>query len=57
MGWPFETADWATVEGAMYMGAGGGMPGFWTLVAAVICVAVLAIGNLSEHQKYKDAEK
>ena len=54
MGFPFDTADWAVVEGAMYMGAGGAAPGIYTLIAALICVYVLWSGNRSEHSKYKN---
>ena len=57
MGFPYDTADWAVVDGAMFMGWGGSAPGIYTLIAAIICVAVLGVGNSSEKAKYKDAEK
>lgn len=52
MGWAFDKADWSAVEGAYYMGAGGSMPGIWTLIAVCACVAVLAIGQIHEKAKY-----
>lgn len=54
MGFPYDSATWDVVDGAMFMGWGSAMPGLYTLVAAVICVAVLVMGNRSEHQRYKD---
>ncbi|MDG2405296.1 MAG: hypothetical protein P8M25_10175 [Paracoccaceae bacterium] len=57
MGFPFESATWDVVEGAMYMGAGGGFPGFYTLVAAVICIFVLWKGNAAEQERYQAVEK
>ena len=57
MGFPYDTAAWAVVAGAMFMGWGGSAPGIYTLIAAIICVAVLWVGNSSEKAKYKDAEK
>ena len=57
MGFPYDTADWALVDGAMFMGWGGSAPGIYTLIAAIICVVVLWMGNSSEKAKYEDAEK
>jgi hypothetical protein len=57
MGFPFESATWDVVEGAMYMGAGGGFPGFYTFVAAVICIFVLWKGNAAEQERYQAVEK
>ncbi len=57
MGFPYDTADWAVVDGAMFMGWGGIAPGIYTLIAAIICVVVLWMGNSSEKAKYEDAEK
>lgn len=57
MGFPYDTADWAVVDGAMFMGWGGLAPGIYTLIAAIICVVVLWMGNSSEKAKYEDAEK
>ena len=57
MGFPFESATWDVVDGAMYMGAGSVAPGFYTFVAAVICVVVLWKGNKEEHERYAAVEK
>lgn len=54
MGFPYESATWDVVDGAMFMGWGSAMPGLYTLIAAVICVLVLAVGNRSEHVRYDD---
>jgi len=51
MGWSFGDANWAGVEGAMYMGEGT-MTAVYTAIAAVVCVAVLWKGNRDEHKKY-----
>jgi hypothetical protein len=51
MGFPYDEANWAVVDGAMYMGHGSVMPGVYTFIAAVICVAVLFIGHKSEAAK------
>ena len=53
MGFPYDTADWSVVDGAMFMGWGSAMPGLYTAIAAVICVAVLVIGHASEAKKAK----
>ncbi len=54
MGFPFDTADWAVVEGAMYMGAGGGAPLIYTLISVACCVVALWIGNSKEHKLYEN---
>ncbi len=51
MGFPYDEANWAVVDGAMYMGAGGSMPGVFTVIAMAICVAVLFVGHRSEAKK------
>ncbi len=51
MGFPYEEANWAVVDGAMYMGAGGPLPGLYTLISAVICIVVLFVGHKSEAAK------
>lgn len=51
MGFPYEMADWAVVDGAMFMGWGSAAPAFYTLIAAVVCVAVLIFGQRSEAEK------
>ena len=57
MGFPYDTASWAVVDGAMFMGWGGSAPGFYTLIAAVLCAFVLIVGNSSEHKQYDKAGK
>ena len=57
MGFPYDTADWAVVDGAMFMGWGGSAPALYTAAAAIICIVVLWMGNSSEKAKYEDAEK
>ncbi|MGC1498302.1 MAG: hypothetical protein WA790_21025 [Sulfitobacter sp.] len=50
---PYEEASWSVVDGAMFIGANTSLPGLTTLVAVVICVAVLVIGQRSETAKAK----
>lgn len=57
MGFPYDEASWSVVDGAMFMGWGSAMPGLYTLIAAVICVAVLVIGHGSEARKSKKFDK
>ncbi len=57
MGFPYDEASWSVVDGAMFMGWGGASPGFYTFIAAAICVAVLVIGQGSEAKKAKRFDK
>jgi|TARA_B110000967_G_C18406880_1_gene327318 hypothetical protein len=57
MMFPYDKADWSTVDGPMFMLAGTAWPGIFTAIAAVICVWVLVAGNRSEQAQYKKAEK
>lgn len=54
---PYDDATWSVVDGAMFMGWGGALPGLTTFLAAVICVAVLVIGQRSETAKAKTFDK
>lgn len=54
---PYEQATWDVVDGAMFMGWGGALPGIATVIAMVICVAVLFIGQKSETAKAKAFDK
>ena len=54
---PYEQATWDVVDGAMFMGWGGALPGMATVVAMIICVAVLVIGQKSETEKAKAFDK
>ncbi|MBL4813228.1 MAG: hypothetical protein JKX69_12940 [Rhodobacteraceae bacterium] len=56
MGFPFENATWDGLDGAMFMGWGGIMPGVYTAISVLICVYVLWAGNRAEQQKYKAFE-
>jgi hypothetical protein len=57
MNFPYEGADWALVDGAMFMGWGTVMPGVYTFIAAAICVYVLWAGNRSEHKQFDKTKK
>lgn len=57
MGFPYEGSDWAAVDGAMFMGWGGSMPGVYTVIAMAICVYVLWAGNRSEKKRFDKASK
>lgn len=54
---PYAEATWDVVDGAMFMGWGTALPGLATFIAAVICVAVLVIGQRSETAKAKAFDK
>lgn len=54
---PYDQASWDAVDGAMFMGWGGSLPGLTTLIAAIICIVVLAIGQRSETAKAKTFDK
>lgn len=57
MGFPYEEASWSVVDGAMFMGWGSAMPGVYTAIAAIICVAVLVFGQKTETAKTAKFEK
>ena len=52
MGFPYDQATWDAVDGAMYMGAGGGMPALFTWISVAACVVMLWLGNKKEHSLY-----
>jgi hypothetical protein len=54
---PYDEASWSAVDGAMFIGWGTALPGIATLIAAIICVAVLVIGQKSEAAKAKAFDK
>jgi len=54
---PYPEASWDVVDGAMFMGWGTSLPGMTTVIAMVICVAVLVIGQRSESAKAKKFDK
>jgi hypothetical protein len=43
--------EWADV--GMYIGAGSSMPGWWTVIASVMLLGVLAKGSSDEQDHYK----
>lgn len=54
MGFPFENGTWTDVSGPIFMGHGTSMPGLFTLIAIVVCVVALAVGQRAEAKKYSD---
>jgi len=55
MGFPGSEEGWSSLAGgAIFPGLGSAMPGIWSVVAIVACVAVLAIGNAYEKKRYKN---
>jgi len=54
---PYPEATWDVVDGAMFMGWGGSLPGLTTFIAAVICVAVLVYGQMVEKRRSKRFDK
>lgn len=53
MGFPFDKAEWVDGMEAIFPGAGGSMPGTWTVIAIVVCLGALFIGQKAETTKYK----
>ena len=54
---PYDQASWDVVDGAMFMGWGGALPGLTTLIAAIICIVVLVMAQRSETAKAKTFDK
>ena len=54
MGFPFEKAEWVEGMEAIFPGAGGSMPGTWATIGVVVLLAALAIGQMSEAEKYRN---
>jgi len=50
-GFPYDTADWAVVDGAQFIGWGSALPRLATAIAAILCVAVLVYGQATEAKK------
>ena len=46
-------ADGAWMDMGMYIGAGSSMPGWYTVIASVMLVAILVKGNNDEQDHYK----
>ena len=54
---PYDEASWSVVDGAMFMGWGGSLPGMATAIAMVICVVVLVYGQKTEKDKTSQFDK
>ena len=46
----YNTDGW--IDMGMYIGAGTSAPGWYTLIASVMLVVILAVGNKSEQDHY-----
>ena len=51
MGFPANSWDELLTDIGMYIGADGGA-GWYSFIAIVMCIVILAMGNQSEHEKY-----
>ncbi|MFD0860218.1 hypothetical protein [Roseovarius aquimarinus] len=54
MGFPYENVDWAAVDGAMFIGWTSALPGICTVLAMIVCVAVLIFGQSTEASKMRN---
>ena len=45
-------ADGAWIDMGMYIGAGSSAPGWYTVIASVMLVVILAVGNKDEQDSY-----
>ncbi len=54
MGFPFDEASWNEVSGPIFVGAGSSMPGVFTVLAIVVCIVALAMGQRAEAKKYSN---
>ena len=53
MGFPYDNGGtWTDVSGPIFMGAGGGAPGLYSLIAIVLLLLALALGQRGEAAKY-----
>ena len=46
-------ADGAWIDMGMYIGAGSSAPGWYTVIASIMLVAILVVGNKDEQDHYK----
>lgn len=51
-----EIKDWATVEGAYYVGYGSG-EFMWLIIAIILCIVPLIVGSKHELDAYKKVQK
>lgn len=56
MGFPYESATWEVVDGAMFIGWGTVMPGIYTAIAIGVCIYALWAGNRADQKSYRDYE-
>jgi len=54
MGFPYEGGTWDGVSGPIFMGYGTSMPGLFTVLAIIVCIAALVIGQGKEAAKYRN---
>ncbi len=45
-------ADGAWIDMGMYIGAGSSAPGWYTVIASVMLVVILVVGNKDEQDSY-----
>ena len=57
MGFPYSVGDWSAVDGAMFMRWGTVMPMFYTLIAMIVCIAILVVGDMIEKDHYEKLKK
>lgn len=57
MGFPYEPATWEGVSGPIFMGFGGAMPGLFSLIAIILCIVTLVIGQQAEAKSYAKYKK
>jgi len=53
MGFPLENWDAAFADIGMFIGADGGA-GWYTVIAIVMYIAIIIVGNNDEQEKYKN---
>ncbi|MCH2262231.1 MAG: hypothetical protein MK386_03305 [Candidatus Thioglobus autotrophicus] len=51
MGFPLSSWDESFADIGMFIGADGGA-GWWTVIAVVMTIVILVVGNISEQEKY-----
>lgn len=54
MGFPYDQGTWEGVSGAIFMGFGTSAPGIYTAIAIIVAIALLAIGQKTEADKYRN---
>ena len=49
---PFDVPSWDAASGAIFQGVGTSLPGVFSALSIILCIAALAIGQLAEAGKY-----